>query len=174
MLLDDLVPDWHRREVHRHHAASSPVALLRAVDEVRWSDVPAFRALMTLRAGGRRLPGETVIGGMTAIGFRELARSGDEVVYGAIGRPWSPRGALIPLDETEDRAEFFRRYGEPGWAKMALAIRAADGWLTTETRVYLTDRGARRAFDAYWLVIRPFSGLIRRVWLAAIVKRAAA
>jgi hypothetical protein len=43
--------------------------------------------------------------------------------------------------------------------------------LTTETRVLLTDDGSRRAFRRYWLVIRPFSGVIRRRWLAAIVRR---
>jgi hypothetical protein len=36
----------------------------------------------------------------------------------------------------------------------------------------LTDERSRRAFGRYWLLIRPFSGLIRRRWLAAIVRRA--
>ena len=60
----------------------------------------------------------------------------------------------------------------PGWAKMVVNFRASGGELTTETRVLLTDERSRRAFRRYWLLIRPFSGLIRRQWLAAIVHRA--
>jgi hypothetical protein len=44
--------------------------------------------------------------------------------------------------------------------------------LETETRVFLTDAAARRRFDAYWIVVRPFSGLIRRRWLRAAKHRA--
>lgn len=59
---------------------------------------------------------------------------------------------------------------------MAMELRAVpdgDGArLETETRIYLTDASARRRFGAYWLVIRPFSGLTRRGWLRAAKKRA--
>lgn len=44
--------------------------------------------------------------------------------------------------------------------------------LATETRVFLTDERSRRRFAAYWLVVRPFSGLVRRSWLAAAKRRA--
>ncbi len=71
-----------------------------------------------------------------------------------------------------EAAQPFRDFTEPGWAKMAVNFRVADGELSTETRVWLTDAGSRRAFGAYWLVIRPFSGLIRRAWLTAAARRA--
>jgi hypothetical protein len=51
-------------------------------------------------------------------------------------------------------------------------FRARAGELTTETRVLLTDQPSRRAFSRYWLLIRRFSGRIRRQWLAAIARRA--
>ena len=63
-------------------------------------------------------------------------------------------------------------FTEPGYAKMALNYRLEDGMLSTETRVLLTDERSRKAFRRYWLVIRPFSGLIRRAWLRAIARRA--
>jgi hypothetical protein len=44
--------------------------------------------------------------------------------------------------------------------------------LETETRVYLTDAASRRRFACYWLVVRPFSGAVRRSWLAAARRRA--
>jgi hypothetical protein len=54
---------------------------------------------------------------------------------------------------------------------MALSLSAEDGRLRTETRVLLTDEASRRAFARYWLVVKPFSGLIRRRWLALARER---
>jgi hypothetical protein len=173
VVIDELVPSWHRREVHRRRTGAPAADLMRAVDELRWQDVPVFAVLMRIRAGGRRLPGATIMAGMTAIGFAELARTADEVVYGGIGRPWSPRGGAVPLTGPGGPTRRFVGFAEPGWAKMALSLRAGDGEISTETRVWLTDRRARRAFAPYWFVIRPFSGAIRRAWLAAIARRAA-
>jgi hypothetical protein len=58
--------------------------------------------------------------------------------------------------------------------KMAIGWRLEGTVLSTETRVLATDAAARRRFRRYWLAIRPFSGLIRRVWLRAIKRRAEA
>lgn len=55
---------------------------------------------------------------------------------------------------------------------MILNFHVSGGELTTETRVFVTDDRSRRLFTGYWVVIRPFSGLIRRQWLAAIARRA--
>jgi hypothetical protein len=46
--------------------------------------------------------------------------------------------------------------------------------LATETRVQAHGVGATVGFGAYWLVVRPFSGFIRRRWLIAAAKRSAA
>lgn len=45
---------------------------------------------------------------------------------------------------------------------------AGGGRLTTETRVTATDRRTLIAFRAYWLLVGPFSALIRRRWLRAL------
>jgi hypothetical protein len=55
---------------------------------------------------------------------------------------------------------------------MALAFDLNGDTLSTETRVQLTDDRSKRAFARYWLVVRPFSGVIRRFWLRAIARRA--
>jgi hypothetical protein len=44
--------------------------------------------------------------------------------------------------------------------------------LATETRVHALTATARRRFRLYWLVVGPFSALIRRRWLSA-ARRAA-
>ncbi len=176
-----MLPAWHWRERHRRRTNADPATLLRMAEELTWDEVGALRILMRIRAGGRRMPGATVIGGMTGIGFTELVRGSNEIVYAGIGRPWSPRGHLVPLDGSkssvdDQRSVDSRRFVdfvEARYAKMAFNFRVYGGQLTTETRVYLTDARARRAFAGYWLVVRPFSGWIRRDWLAGIVKRAA-
>ena len=44
--------------------------------------------------------------------------------------------------------------------------------VSTETRVHAPDAAAARLFAAYWRVIYPGSALIRRMWLAAVKRRA--
>ena len=125
---------------------------------------------MSIRALGR--PAGTldsrILADFESMGFSPVTRTDEEIVYAGIGRPWSPRGGMVSIPS----AAGFRDFAEPGWAKMAVNFRVAGGALATETRVWLTDASARRGFAAYWLLIRPFSGLIRRRWLAAAARRA--
>lgn len=108
---------------------------------------------------------------MTRVGSPPQAGADGDSLHG--GRPASPCPQRAPrLAEQADPAGFFTGFAVPGWAKMALNFRVSAGELTTETRVQLTDQRSRRAFARYWLLIRPFSGLIRREWLAAIARRA--
>jgi len=54
------------------------------------------------------------------------------------------------------------------------AVGLGDGrsLLTTETRVLTLDSTSRTLFHLYWVVVGPFSALIRRRWLRAIAARA--
>jgi len=134
-----------------------------------------MRILMGIRSTGRmRLAARRrILDDMAAVGFAVLERSHDALVMAAVGRPWAPDAGPAPrLDEQVDPVQFFVDFAEPGWAKMIADFRVVGGQLTTETRVLLTDEGSRRAFARYWLLIRPFSGLIRRRWLAAVARRA--
>ncbi len=175
MLIDELLPHWHFRERHGVLTLASADDLLTAAEHVTWAEVPVMRTLMRLRSAGLlQLPGDrTILAVMSDIGFTELARSDNELVIGAIGRPWRGRGGRGPrLHEFPDPGAVFAAYDAPGSAKMIFNFRVIPGALTTETRVQLTDERSRRAFRRYWIVIRPFSGLIRRRWLDAIVRRA--
>jgi hypothetical protein len=54
-------------------------------------------------------------------------------------------------------------------------VARADGngsVLSTETRVHASTSRARRTFRLYWLVVGPFSALIRRRWLRAAARAA--
>ncbi|MBA2568338.1 MAG: hypothetical protein H0V11_03225 [Actinobacteria bacterium] len=109
--------------------------------------------------------------------FVVLSRSPTELVAGAVGAVWRPRGGLVHLDG----ADAWRNADLPGTIKAAVDFRAeptaAGSRLSTETRVLASDPHARRVFRLYWLVVGPFSGLIRRRWLStamAAAKRSAA
>jgi hypothetical protein len=171
VLLDDALPRWHHRERHRVPAGAPADATLAAFEALTWREVPLFRVLMAIRSAGRtsRAGTRPVLADFTGIGFAEVARTGTELVYAGVGRPWSPAGGMGTVTSLDS----FQRFSEPGWAKMAVNFRIDNGDFTTETRVYLTDRTAQCAFGGYWLVIRPFSGLIRRSWLHAATRRAA-
>jgi hypothetical protein len=164
MAAADALPVYHHRERHSIHVRASPEAALVAARETRLEDLPLVIALSRLRGLNPARRGR-IWDGLLERGFRLY----DPETLVLIGRPWRPGGEI--------RADHdFLGFSEPGYAKMAMDVRAvAEGGgarLETETRIFLTDAGSRRRFAAYWLVIRPFSGLIRRLWLRAAKCRA--
>ncbi len=95
------------------------------------------------------------------------------VISAGLSQAWRLLGGLTPphLD-----AAALRAWSQPGWIKVAMEFRlectAAGTRLSTETRILATDPRTRRSFAAYWFLIRPFSGLIRRELLRSIARRA--
>jgi len=163
-VLDELLPVWHHAARYTIYVAAPPERALDAARRVSAAEMPSARLLMRLR-GLRPTQAGPLTDAMVADGF---ARVGEDALV-VIGRPWARRGSLRRVDD-------FVAFDEPGYAKIAFdftAAREGSGTrLATETRVFLTDVAARRRFAAYWLVVRPFSGLVRRSWLAAAKRRA--
>jgi hypothetical protein len=162
----DALPVYHHGERHSIRIAASPERALAAAHEASLEDVPLVRALFRLR-GLRASPRGPIWDALLAEGFQ--AFGADTVVL--VGRPWAPGAGRRSVED-------FVAFDDPGWAKIAMELRAVpagDGArLETETRVFLTDPGSRRRFGAYWVVIRPFSGFVRRSWLRAAKRRAEA
>lgn len=155
--LDELMPVWDVRERHERHVPASPRDAVAAAIGIPVAPDGIVRTLFRVRG----LPGGgSVHGAMRALGFEQLLCEDECVVLGAAGRPWSPRG----------RIGRFSTAGA-GEIRMLFEISATEAeggaLLCTETRVAAVDAGARRAFRRYWLVIGPFSALVRRRWLAA-------
>jgi hypothetical protein len=163
--LDRVLPEWHFRERHARRVNAPAERVFAAVREVTLAEMGIFRLLAWLR--GIRVPADhPFVEVALAGGWEVLAEvAGREFVLGAIGQPWRFRGGQRPAGD-------FATFDRPGYAKLAIDWRLEDGVLSTETRVFLTDEEARRKFRRYWFVIRPWSGLIRRVWLSAIALRA--
>lgn len=181
LTLDDVIPAPHFAERHERRIAAPPETVWTALHEMRLRDSPAAVALMAVRALpvlvlARRLPAMVdrafLERGPVPVIAADRPRS---VVAGGVMQPWKPSGG-----ETPPRlgAGALRRFAEPGWVKcgvdFVLREDAGGTLLTTETRVLATDRITRRRFGAYWLLIRPGSGLIRREMLRLVARRAEA
>jgi hypothetical protein len=171
--MDEIMPDYDRREVHRHSVAAPPAAVWAAIRDLSGDELKLMRLLMGLRTLGRR--GEdssrTVLEGFERMGFRVVAEEVDsELVIAGIGRFWTLSGGLRRV---KDR-EHFTHFDEPDYAKVAFNFRLEGERISTETRIAGTDAHARRRFGLYWILVRPGSGLIRREWLRGIAKQASA
>jgi hypothetical protein len=161
-LLSDVLPRWDVRKRHSIDLAAPPERVWRALNETTLGDMPLARLLFRLRG----LPTAPDRALLDLEGFQRLAEEpGRELVVGGVGRPW------IPTARPRRDADV-RTFAEPGYAKMALNVTYDGHSLATETRVQLTDPRSRRWFKLYWLVVGPFSALIRRIWLRAIARRA--
>lgn len=168
MLLDDFLPKFDFRERHETLVNAPPDAV-RAADEWRPAESFLWRWLLPLRGLGA--PKGTLREWAESNGFLCLAEADDETVYGQAGRFWSPneRGALVSPHTIEE----FRSVTDPRYAVAAMNLLVqplAPGRtrLYTETRVRCLSPQSRRWFRLYWLLIRPFSGLLRRAMLTGI------
>jgi hypothetical protein len=107
-----------------------------------------------------------------AAGFVTLEEvPNEELVLGLTGRFWTPTGGLVAT-----RSDTFRAGPEPGLAQAAWNFHlgsTAHGVteLLTETRVRVAE-DARASFQLYWTLVRPFSGLLRRVMLRDVRRTA--
>jgi hypothetical protein len=144
----EALPQFDVRSVYAINVHSAPERALTAALAVTPRDAPLLRALFALR--GLRSPAAIPV---------------DATTYVAVAQPWR-------LLRGPRRGDDFASFDEPGWAKLAMDWHAENGRLVTETRVLLTDDRARRSFRRYWLVVRPFSALVRRSWLMAAKRRA--
>lgn len=162
--LDRWLPQYDVRECHsRTLSVVGPERALAALLETPVGCDVVTRLVLSAR--GIRA-GDVAIGHFfETLGFSVLDETTTAVVVGASGRPWRPSGRLGAFDGAP-----------PGTVRIAADFRAEPAprgsVLSTETRVAAADEAARRAFRRYWLLVGPFSALIRRRWLAAAERRA--
>ncbi len=174
MILDDYLPAYDRREVHRRSCADAPAALA-AVPKVTPREIRGFGVLMGVRSlgssvGTGRRSGSVWESGLR-MGFRVFDESSGVLTGGAIGQFWRLRGGTWA---TFAGVDGFRDFDQAGFVKTAIGFWVDGADLVTETRVLGTDPLSARRMARYWLLIRPGSGLIRRGWLRAANKRSKA
>jgi len=179
--LGRFLPVWHFREVHSILVSASRERAYRAALDVTPEEIFLFRALVALRRMGRRYPegilnpprGEPILEVAARTDFRLLERRApEEVAIGTLLVSPGARGPMRPASPLEFEAAATRSGVALAAMSFRLAAEGAGTRVTTETRVFAPDRGVRRRFALYWIVIRPGSGFIRRAWLRAIRRRA--
>jgi len=169
--LDGLIPEPQRLELDHVDVAASPDEAWRAVRHGDLARSPLVRALFAIRTIPARFRGDEVQPTAMRIddivapdkpGFRLLAESEHEVAVGAIGKVWE---LDIPFVDAPS-AEEFLRFEEPGYAKVAWALRVlpqgdSGSRIEIEVRVSATDDESWRKFRRYFRLIGPASRWIR-------------
>jgi hypothetical protein len=180
--IDEFLPRYHFSEIHEIRVRASRKRTWEAIQIVTPREIRFFTILIAIRRLPALLTGQVRPDGALHRPILEVAlRSGfvllaetppDELVVGTIGRFWRPTGQSIPIAGPTE----FLAFDTPGYARCALDFRledASDGTrVITETRIFTPDADVRRKFGAYWLLVHPGSAFIRRMWLAAIRRRA--
>jgi len=180
--LDRHLPVYRHREVHELTVDAGPEEVMRAIRELKGRDIALARPLFALRSLPAWLlrlpirnshPDQRVVDVILEGGFTLLDEGPLEMIVGVIGRFWQLSASTVPLAGPADFAAFNR----DGYAKGIMnftvePLEPGKTRLRTETRVLPLGRAAARKFRLYWLFVRPGSGLIRWIWLAAIKRRA--
>ncbi|MFB7476059.1 hypothetical protein [Kitasatospora sp. NPDC056184] len=181
--LDQFLPAYGHRTVHGVTLAAPPQEVWAALNAVTLADLPLPRMLLALRTLPSRLRGKGPDLLDRSVPLADLFRRGDRwvtlveepgraLVLGRVARFWSP----VPREPAPLRdGAGFLAFSEPGYAKAVIShevfAHGTGSRLVTETRIQGTDARARRRFAAYWLLIRPGVGIIRRSALAAAGRR---
>ena len=175
MLIDSFAPNPDAVETHSIAINAAGEQVYHALWTADLGGSLAIKILMGLRSlpafllhrsharpRNQRITLQTIIDS----GFGVLAeKPGEEIVLGVTGRFWRPTGNLSPFN----RADFDKAVS-PGLARGVWNFRVEESAggkaiLSTQTRVICGDPASRRKFRLYWLFVRPFSGLIRRIML---------
>jgi hypothetical protein len=179
MTLDEVIPSPQYRMCHSRPVRAARSVVWTALLEVTMSALPLGRALEGARLLPSRLAGRShePLAQRTFLDVTPIpvlyAQPPRVVISAGLSQAWRLLGGLTP---PALQAADLRTWSQPGWIKVAMEFRlqpAAPGTLlSTETRVAATDPRTRRAFAAYWCVIRPGSGAIRREVLNVVARHA--
>jgi hypothetical protein len=181
--LDIAMPTYQFRELHTRSVDAAADKVRQAVKDVTAGEIFLFQLFTTIRRFGRSAPesilnapsDQPILEVATKSGFILLAETDREVTLGAVV---AARRELRRSAEGLN-ANWFNSLTVPGIAKAGMNfVIEPDGphrtRLTTETRVFVTDRRTLQAFTAYWRTIFPGSWILRVTWLDAIARRAEA
>ncbi len=169
-ILHEQMPNPQQTTRHEIEVQATAEQVYAAVSACNLGRSAIVRLLFRLR----RIPSQAVtIAGLQEIGFRLIgARDDNELALGLIGSFWNP-WLHGPITDFAD----FKTFDTPGYAKAACnflvqPITKERTLLSTETRIRCTSAGSRFCFACYWMIIKPFSGLVRREWLRLIKEHA--
>jgi hypothetical protein len=165
---DRFLPSFHWRIFHRVSCNAAPTEAYRAL--VLWKVRHPVLTFL-LKARGLSAKGSLkeffVDNGFVVLEENPPIR----FVVGLVARPWRADGGLKKIrdlhswettgltDDVRIVAMFGVRSSGPGRVD-----------LITETRIHAQSRSARMKFAVYWTFVRPFSGIVRRLWLQSAAR----
>lgn len=178
MLIDSFAPKPDATEIHKIEIAATRETVYQALWTTDIGGSLVIKGLLALRSlpafilsPNRRPHARRKITLQTLIdaGFGQLAEEpGREIVLGIAGRFWRPTGNTMPFKRDEFLSPVPAGLARAVWNFTVQEAAANRTILTTETRITCGDKASRLKFRAYWLFVRPFSGLIRLVMLRAV------
>ena len=178
MLIDSFAPEPDATEIHKIEIAARREAVYQALWTADIGRSPVIKGLLALRSLPafvlspkcrpvlrRKITLQTLIDA----GFGQLAEEpGREIVLGIVGRFWRPVGNTLPFKQEDFLRPVPAGLARAVWNFSVEETAPSRTILSTETRVTCGDRASRIKFRAYWLLVRPFSGLIRLLMLRAV------
>lgn len=178
MLIDSFAPNPDASEIHKLEIGASCEAVYRALWTTNLGNSATVKGLMFLRSlpsfmlkpecrlqARRKITLQTLI----EAGFGRVAEEpGREILLGITGRFWRPTGNTLPFKQEDFNGAVPAGLARAVWNFHVQEVAANRTLLSTETRITCGDKRSRMKFRAYWLLVRPFSGLIRLVMLRAI------
>lgn len=190
LLIDQVLPGFDLSVVHSEVLRAPAAECFAAARELDLFQAPLVRILLGVRAlpqraasaiRGRRMTTAPEasrrtfrLKDMVGLGWILLGETPDvEMVLGQVSRPWKSVAAAADAPTTPVQ---FTKFDEPGFAKIATSVRIDpygddSSILTLETRVAITDDESRRRFSRYWVLVGPFSSLIRLMALRLLAKQ---
>jgi hypothetical protein len=181
LLIDQFMPNYDLAIVHSWVLRAPPEKCFETIVGYDLFQIPVFRVLIGARVLPQRLadvarrrgrqaaepsaPPTFRLRDMPSRGWMLLGeRPGVELAFGGVSQPWKPRAGS---PSTPGTREEFAAFDQPGFVKLVESTRVdpygeRSSIVTMETRVLATDDESRRRFRRYWLVVGPFSHLLRR------------
>ena len=184
-LLDEFLPEYEFRDTVSLEIDAQPRRVLRALRDLRLSDMRLAWLLGELRYLPARIAGSAQPADgeqpflamlRTATGTIVLGERADELALGTIGK-------LHQLTSQEPQcltgAHCFRDFSETGFEKLAMSLRVTElapgrCRVTMEHRTHALGPVARAIFGVYWLTIKPMGAFVTWQMLRAVRRRATA
>ncbi|MFZ5645177.1 MAG: hypothetical protein ACOY46_16500 [Bacillota bacterium] len=179
MRLDFYLPVYDFSEKHSVTIGSSREDVYNDILELDIKKSKVIGALLRIRGLYSKLAGGGDWGTTgTGLSIRDMIKDSfliledvhnSEIVMGFAGRFWMPSSDMVKFGSPDEFIEYKREGTCKGAWNFYIDEKLGGGTvLSTETRVLCLGRGAKTAFGLYWLIIRPFSGLIRIIMLKMI------
>jgi hypothetical protein len=172
MVLDLYLPQYDVTETHAVIVDADTDLTWQSIRRSDLSRSAVIRVLLDLRSFPNRM--QRFLKGQPAEAARPpltLDDTGQEIAYGTVVQPWKAVTDDKPAPQLD--ADGFAAFDTPGYVKVAFNIRVVPygserALITTETRTAVTDPTSLRRFGRYWLLVGPFSALIRRLTLRIV------